>query len=77
MTVKLNLTSRVLGMMQNDVQEMNFRMLQLETIGRSAPFPCSESTLLRAEIRSLEIDIQNITNQNLPRNIEPKAHPAN
>jgi hypothetical protein len=69
MTVELNLTSRVLVMMQNDVQELNYRILQLEPIDRSTPFTWSESTRLQAEIRSLEIDIQIITNRNLPRNI--------
>jgi hypothetical protein len=67
MTVEPNLTSRVLGMMQNDVQELSFRMSQIETIVNSVPFPRSESTLLQAEIRSLEIDIQNITNRSLPQ----------
>jgi hypothetical protein len=70
MTAELNLTSRLLDMLQNEVQEMNGRVLELDEVDQSNPFTRSKSMQLRAEIRSLEIDIQHIISRNNPSNIE-------
>ena len=76
MTVNPDLTSRLLGMLQSEVQEMNCRVWELEEIDRSNPFTRSKSMQLRAEIRSLEIDIQNVTSRTISPNIEQKPrHP--
>jgi len=55
--------------MQNDVQEMKVRVLELEAIDRSGPFTRSKSaqlTQLRATITNREVEIQNFHNLEHP-----------
>jgi hypothetical protein len=65
MTAELNPTWRVQRAMQEDVQKMKVRVLELEAIDRSGPFTRSKSTQLtqlRAAITNREIEIQRIHN---------------
>ena len=69
MTVELNPISRLQSAMQEDVQKMRVRVLELEAIDRSGPFTRSKATQLielRAAIRNREVEIQSIHNSKHP-----------
>ena len=79
MTVELNSTSRLQSAMQNDVQELKVRILELEAIDRSGPFTQTRSmqlSQLRATVISREREIQNCHNLRHPIKYLAKAHPA-
>jgi hypothetical protein len=64
-TVELNSTSRLQSAMQNDVQELKVRILELEAIDRSGPFTQTRSmqlSQLRATVISWEREIQSVHN---------------
>jgi hypothetical protein len=69
MTVEPKSISRLQRAMQNDVQEMKVRVLELEAIDRSGPFTRSKSTQLtqlRAAITDREVEIENFHNLKHP-----------